>query len=129
MPKEGLSTVKNQLGLYASLSFYFDGEDLKKANIKKIKAKQEKMDTLYPPREYQIEELDDQINLVFSESEQYIFLVPSLDTMPEINQEDQPGSIRDSIKKLADRPDEIFNLAYSDFGAVTELLGKCLGFS
>ncbi len=129
LPKNGIESAKDQLELYAHLSFYFDGEDLSKAKVNKIRAKQKLMDEKNPTQTYQIVEGDDCYTLIIDGLGSYLFNIPTLENMPEINRDNLATSLKDSVNKLAANPEEVYKLPYQYFPALVEVLGKSIGLA
>lgn len=128
IPSTGMDTLKDSLSMYAALSFYFDGEDMKAAKITAIKKKQRLIEDTFPATEYQIIEHDDSFELVL-EGKSYTMNVPSLNNMPKVSTANIPAFYRDAIDALSDNPEQIYSLGYQHFPAVSELVGKCLAIS
>lgn len=127
LPAEGIEGLKPQLELYAALSHYFDGVDMRNDKINKIKSKQKLMDDLNPVRELKIIEGDDDVTLTIEGLGDFLFNMPTLNSMPDIQPKNLPGTIRESIKKLAADPDSVLELPYQYFSAVCDVLGKLIG--
>lgn len=129
MPAHGINSQKDGLITYASLSFYFDGVDMKGAKVPAIVRKQQQIDESCPINEYSIDETDngDSYTLSITDVGEFVFNVPTLNTMPELKAETLTHSINSAIKNLANNPDDVMALSYRYFEAVVETLGKLIG--
>lgn len=129
MPPSGINTLKDSLTTYASLSFYFDGEDMKLGKVNKIKAKQKLMDSLNPAASYQVTEVDDGDAYILSIDGlgAFRFSVPSLNQMPNLSDSNLITSMGEVIDKLAEDPKQVYQLPYQYFAGLVEVLGKLLG--
>lgn len=128
IPVSGMDTLKDSLSMYAALSFYFDGEDMREAKITAIKKKQRIIEAAFPAVEYQIIEHDDSFELII-EGNSIMMNVPSLNNMPKVSTSNIPAFYRDAIDALSDNPEQIYSLGYQYFPAISELVGKCLAIS
>ncbi len=127
IPSNGIETVKDELLTYASLSFYFDGEDMKDAKVNKIKAKQKLIESLNVPNQAEITEMDDEYLLTIEGVGSYRFMVPSLKNMPEIKEGQLSSNVKAAINQLAEDPSGILSLPFCYFKDVVEVVGKSIG--
>ena len=129
LPAGGVQSNKDALTTYASLSFYFDGQDMKKAKVTDIKAKQELIDSLYPKPTYEITEVDngDAYLLTVEGLSSYKFNVPTLETMPEVIDGNIVASVRQFIDKLAEDPKQVLELPFNCFEGIGAVMGKSIG--
>ena len=127
MPSEGMEGLENQYRLYAALSFYYDGEDMKTAKVTAIKKKMTLIDNAAKLDELpEIIEDDDRVGFVFN-GEQYWLNVPSLNSMPKTNPSQSKKFTIEALKLLSDDHDKLLLLPYSLFAVLIETLGKSLG--
>jgi hypothetical protein len=130
MPPSGMESYEDQMRVSAVLGFYFDGVDYSGQSIRKISALTKRMDAEVP-KELGIEYLDDEDNDRYGfryQNIEYWLKSPSLRNMPKRGN-NIPAYYRELIDRLAENPDSIYELPYYVFGALSEIMGKCLGIS
>ena len=127
MPSEGMDGLENQYRLYAALSYYFDGEDMKLAKVTAIKKKMLLIDNMAKLDELpEVIESDDKFGFIFN-GEEYWLTVPSLNSMPKTNPNQSKKFTIEALKLLSDNHEKLMLLPYSLFAVVIETLGKSLG--
>jgi hypothetical protein len=130
MPATGMDTFEDQIKVSATLGFYFDGTDYSGESMRKISALTKRMDAEVP-KELGIEFMDDEDSDRFGfkyQGSEFWLSSPSIRNMPKRGN-NIPNYYRDLIDRLAENSEAIYELPYYVFGALSEVLGKCLGIS